>query len=476
MPDGVVQWFDPATGEGRIVHAGRRFAVRGEDMDSTARLPGARVHFDVARGPADTAVNVVLRAGTRAVEHHRRFGTLSGARTADTAGGAASMTKLTSLGRDLERYPMRVAELWSSSLAAADIENMMRLYAPNASLLADGEVMVGPVRIRRYWASSRLLGADRPKAAGDRDGTVMLVWDPDPHGSMIGSRMCIAHGEIAEQWLGNMAELALPRRGDEETQLVLSASRNVSHKEWNYAIDKIGKVVESLDDPVLFASVRLERSADPARERGATARVNLDLDGEPVRAHVAADQMEEAIDLLEARLRDRVRHLIERRQALRRRGPVSVPGSWRHGNAATPGSPYFPRPADDRQIVRHKTYTTAEATVDEAVFDMESMDYDFFLFTDLATGQDAIVWRESTGYRLRLLDGAATPLDRPSAAAAELEPGRAQILSLDEAREHLDRSHAPWVFFKDRVGCRGRVLYRRYDGHYGLIIPADEPA
>ncbi len=475
MPDGVVQWFDSATGEGRIIHAGHRYAVRGDDMDSTARLPGARVHFDVARGPADTAVNVVPRAGTRTSKRHRRFGTLSGAHAPDTIGGVPSMTRLTSLGRDLEQHPVRVAELWSTLLVTADIENLMRLYAPNASLFADGDVMVGPVQIRRYWTSSRLLGADGPRVTGDQDSMVMLVWNPDPDEVMIASHMWIAHGEIAEQSLGKVAELSVPPQSDEETPLVLSTSGNVSNRESNYAIDKIGKVLELIAEPVLFASVRLERSADPARERGAIARVNLDLNGEPVRAHVAADQMEEAIDLLEARLRDRLRHLSEHRQALRRRGPASRPGSWRHGNATTPRSPYFPRPADDRQIVRHKTYTSAEATVDEAVFDMESMDYDFFLFRDLASGQDAVVWRETTGYRLRLLDGATEQLDQPSAAVVEFEAERAPTLSVDEAREYLDSGHAPWVFFQDAASGRGRVLYRRYDGHYGLITPADEP-
>lgn len=29
------------------------------------------------------------------------------------------------------------------------------------------------------------------------------------------------------------------------------------------------------------------------------------------------------------------------------------------------------------------------------------------------------------------------------------------------------------VFFRDRRSGRGHVLYRRYDGHYGLIEPAD---
>jgi hypothetical protein len=29
------------------------------------------------------------------------------------------------------------------------------------------------------------------------------------------------------------------------------------------------------------------------------------------------------------------------------------------------------------------------------------------------------------------------------------------------------------VFFADSVSGRGSVLYRRYDGHYGIVTPAD---
>ncbi|MBO1414556.1 sigma 54 modulation/S30EA ribosomal C-terminal domain-containing protein, partial [Streptomyces sp. FH025] len=30
----------------------------------------------------------------------------------------------------------------------------------------------------------------------------------------------------------------------------------------------------------------------------------------------------------------------------------------------------------------------------------------------------------------------------------------------------------PFVFYTDTSTGRGNVLYRRYDGHYGLITPA----
>jgi hypothetical protein len=48
-------------------------------------------------------------------------------------------------------------------------------------------------------------------------------------------------------------------------------------------------------------------------------------------------------------------------------------------------------------------------------------------------------------------------------------------VSLDTARESLDVGHEPFVFFVDATTGRGHVLYRRYDGHYGVIVPIDEP-
>jgi len=42
----------------------------------------------------------------------------------------------------------------------------------------------------------------------------------------------------------------------------------------------------------------------------------------------------------------------------------------------------------------------------------------------------------------------------------------------DQAVTHLDLGGDPFVFYVDAGTGRGRVLYRRYDGNYGLISPA----
>ena len=43
-----------------------------------------------------------------------------------------------------------------------------------------------------------------------------------------------------------------------------------------------------------------------------------------------------------------------------------------------------------------------------------------------------------------------------------------------EARARLELSGEPFVFYLDPDTGRGRVLYLRYDGHYGQITAAAE--
>jgi sigma 54 modulation/S30EA-like ribosomal protein len=46
-------------------------------------------------------------------------------------------------------------------------------------------------------------------------------------------------------------------------------------------------------------------------------------------------------------------------------------------------------------------------------------------------------------------------------------------LTVGQAVERLDATELPYRFFRDAGTHRGAVLYRRYDGHYGLITPAE---
>ena len=58
---------------------------------------------------------------------------------------------------------------------------------------------------------------------------------------------------------------------------------------------------------------------------------------------------------------------------------------------------------------------------------------------------------------------------RPSIRAGSLVLNH---LPLTEAEALLDEGDAAFVFFAEPGTGRSQVLYRRFDGHYGLITPA----
>jgi hypothetical protein len=86
-----------------------------------------------------------------------------------------------------------------------------------------------------------------------------------------------------------------------------------------------------------------------------------------------------------------------------RRGGRPVPGEheWRHGEEPSHRAHHYRRPADEREIVRHKSFALVAETPDEAAFEMDVLDYDFHLFIDVDTRLDSVLYRAGpTGYRL----------------------------------------------------------------------------
>lgn len=90
---------------------------------------------------------------------------------------------------------------------------------------------------------------------------------------------------------------------------------------------------------------------------------------------------------MHGRLMHRLERVRRHWEAIRGNRPAPGPHEWRHGAEPAHRPGHFPRPASERQVVRHKTFALTEEGVDEAAFDMEALDYDFHLFTDVETGQ-----------------------------------------------------------------------------------------
>lgn len=241
-----------------------------------------------------------------------------------------------------------------------------------------------------------------------------------------------------------------------------------------YARTKIGELGRLTHRPVLYARVRLTKHGDPAVQRPVVAQANLDVDGQPIRAQVQGVTAREAVDLLEARLRRRLERSAEHWEARRGKFPSADPHQWRHESEPTHRPGYFPRPADERSILRRKSFTMAPCSVDDAAREMDLLDYDFHLFTEKATDSAGVLYRGgTTGYRLALVTPVSADELAPSELPLTISSQPAPCITTEQAVERLGFLGLPFLFFIDAAEGRAGVLYHRYDGHYGLITPAD---
>ena len=239
-----------------------------------------------------------------------------------------------------------------------------------------------------------------------------------------------------------------------------------------FAVHRVSSLLKMAPEPVLFARVKLTMAADPAVERPAIAQVNVDLNGRLIRAQAAGETMRAATGHACDRLRIRIGRAARNWAAVRGGQPVAGAGEWRHQSQPAPRLPYYPRPPEERTIVRHKSYALAHQTPDEAVADAELLGYDFHLFTERSTGEDSVIYRSGDGYRLVLARPRTHRLG-PVDPSITVCPAPAPRLSIAGAINRLEAAGQPFLFFVNAETSRGNLIYHRYDGHYGLIAPAD---
>jgi len=265
------------------------------------------------------------------------------------------------------------------------------------------------------------------------------------------------------------ARAAAPPDDVRATAAHVVARGDVAPEDRAYAVRKITDVAARATMPLVAVDVRLSIAPDPARARPAAVECSIDCNGEVLRAHAAADTIREAADLVVERLQRLLHRVEERARAVRLRHRDAGPGAWHHGDARTRRPPFYDRPVEDREIVARKTVSPAPETVDEAVGTLELLDHDFLLYLDASTGEHAVLHRAGEGrYELH------QPRPRPDAvdgcvAHVVVSPASAAVQTVASAVERLDLGGEPFVFFVDAGSGDARVVYRRYDGHYGLI-------
>lgn len=230
------------------------------------------------------------------------------------------------------------------------------------------------------------------------------------------------------------------------------------------AVLRVRAELRATPKPVRYAKIKL--AVDPIGGEPAVAQASVDLNGRRIRAQAVAQTMRAAIESMCEKLKVR----------LERAAAQEVPGAG--GGEPVYGPDWsLPQPrrsAETPSVVRYKSYGLSRLTPDEAIADLEMLDYEFHLFTERATDTDSVVYLTEHGYRIAQADPRPDLLELgPLGSAVTVSEVQAPRLDVAQAQARLEALGRPFVFFVNSRTGRGNLIYHRYDGHYGLIAPAD---
>lgn len=179
-----------------------------------------------------------------------------------------------------------------------------------------------------------------------------------------------------------------------------------------HVADKLHKV-ERYDQKLIRVDVELFHERNP-RQSDYCQRVEITCfsRGPVVRAEACSADFYSALDNAMAKLDTRLRRAADRRRVHRgRHTPISVaaalrPDPYESSPAVSAVSTdvavedeFAPEMQDDRpwHIVREKEHSAEPMTVDDALFQMELVGHDFYLFLDKESGKPSVVYRRK-GY------------------------------------------------------------------------------
>jgi hypothetical protein len=206
-----VKWFDPGTGEARIIaRSGHEFPSQATQMEPSARTAGATVTFKLRTESGTTrAIEVRLREGSRVSPTQGRFGDLSGTKHPNSRGRAPLTRQRSAAGVDADEHVTRVAQHWVEALVSGNRSAVVELYTPDCVIHTRSGAETGPQAVQESIDRNPLLASGhrdvRIRGIGSR---VQVRWPlsaEDQARVPVSERrtqatLRIAHGQIAEQW------------------------------------------------------------------------------------------------------------------------------------------------------------------------------------------------------------------------------------------------------------------------------------
>ena len=191
---------------------------------------------------------------------------------------------------------------------------------------------------------------------------------------------------------------------------IVVKGRNVEVPEHyrQHVAEKLSRL-ERYDHKLIRIDVELFHEPNP-RQSAVCQRVELTCKsrGPVVRSEACAKDFYTALDTAIAKLETRLRRSADRRRVHHgRHTPISVAAATAAATASSlsangaAGSVSVLDEVEEEnlpgRIVREKEHTAKPMTVDQALFEMELVGHDFYLFSDVDTGRPSVVYRRK-GY------------------------------------------------------------------------------
>jgi ribosome-associated translation inhibitor RaiA len=243
-------------------------------------------------------------------------------------------------------------------------------------------------------------------------------------------------------------------------------------------IEAARRRIASLDrftkDPLLGARLTLRR--DGGAQPPYVADVDVRYDGRVLAAHASGHTPDQAADEAAEALRRQVRRIVGAGVALRndRRALAEAIRTYWPDHDERP--PVRLKPPEEREIVARRTYADEPVPTLTAIADMVQDAEDFHLFVHARTGEDVVVhWLDAGHVGLLFPPGSALADEGDDLVVAQ-PSWFSEPLALATARQQMDVLNersvtARFLYLIDAGDRRGKVIYLRLDGDYGLVEP-----
>jgi len=169
--------------------------------------------------------------------------------------------------------------------------------------------------------------------------------------------------------------------------------------------------LEKHDHRIMRVEVEVELEKNPRlSDRAVSVQLTAFSKGPVIRAEAKAEDKVAALDMALDRMAAQMRRAADRKRIHRgRHTPVSVAQALAGLDVATPEEPSEDGQPIERQVgpitvtgegplvVREKTHAADPMTLDQALYEMELVGHDFFLFVDKDSQRPSVVYRRK-GY------------------------------------------------------------------------------